>query len=109
MARVRGTLISSRVPLPQVESMRTEPLRLTMLVFTTSMPTPRPEMSEIRTWWRNRGEDQVVGVVVAHARRAVGIQHAAADSDGFQLLRIHAGTVILDAKQDVILLGGAQG
>src|SRR5690625_5386042 len=47
MASVRGTLIFNRVPSPSFESISTVPLSWAILVFTTSMPTPRPETSEI--------------------------------------------------------------
>ena len=45
MARVSGTLMLIVVPTPTLESILREPLSFAMEVLTTSMPTPRPEMS----------------------------------------------------------------
>lgn len=47
MASVSGSLISMVVPLPSRESIWITPFSCAMRVFTTSMPTPRPETSEI--------------------------------------------------------------
>ena len=45
MASVRGSLIRKSVPLPTSDLISTLPPRRSRLVLTTSMPTPRPEMS----------------------------------------------------------------
>jgi hypothetical protein len=47
IARVSGTLITTREPWPLVENTFTVPLSWEILVLTTSMPTPRPDTSEI--------------------------------------------------------------
>ena len=49
IARVRGILIFSVVPWPGVLCMSIVPPIFSMLVLTTSMPTPRPEMLVIRS------------------------------------------------------------
>ena len=43
MARVRGILMVNLEPCPTVEVSSTVPPIFSMLVRTTSMPTPRPE------------------------------------------------------------------
>ncbi len=43
MARVSGILMTKVVPLPAAERISTVPPIFSMLVLTTSMPTPRPE------------------------------------------------------------------
>ncbi len=43
MARVSGILMTKVVPLPTAERISTVPPIFSMLVLTTSMPTPRPE------------------------------------------------------------------
>ncbi|MNM83369.1 hypothetical protein D3C81_954290 [compost metagenome] len=47
IARVSGTLMTIFEPWPLAEKMLIEPLSWEILVFTTSMPTPRPDTSEI--------------------------------------------------------------
>ena len=47
IASVRGRLMMKVVPLPRLERMSMEPLSFWILVRTTSMPTPRPDTSEI--------------------------------------------------------------
>ena len=47
MANVKGTLIFITVPLPNSESISIEPFNDVIPVLTTSIPTPRPEISEI--------------------------------------------------------------
>ncbi len=45
MARVRGSVRVNLLPLPTSVEMFTFPFKFLMLLRTTSMPTPRPEMS----------------------------------------------------------------
>ncbi|MNR33346.1 hypothetical protein D3C85_1510130 [compost metagenome] len=47
IARVSGTLMTIFEPEPFCENTFTVPLSWEILVFTTSMPTPRPDTSEI--------------------------------------------------------------
>ena len=47
IASVKGTLISTLVPCPNLEKTLTEPLSDVIRFFTTSIPTPRPEISDI--------------------------------------------------------------
>ena len=47
MASVSGTRMLSRLPRPGSESISTVPLSWPMRVLTTSMPTPRPDTSDI--------------------------------------------------------------
>ena len=44
-ARVRGSISLNLVPSPSLESMIMEPFKLSILVLTTSSPTPRPDTS----------------------------------------------------------------
>lgn len=46
MESVRGSSMEMTVPLPAMESTETSPRISWILLFTTSMPTPRPETSE---------------------------------------------------------------
>ncbi|MNN73539.1 hypothetical protein D3C81_1896640 [compost metagenome] len=45
--KVSGSCTENLVPLPGLDSTATTPPRDSILVLTTSRPTPRPEMSEI--------------------------------------------------------------
>ncbi|MCY1466412.1 hypothetical protein D9M71_847100 [compost metagenome] len=47
IARVSGTLMTIFEPAPFCENTFTVPLSWEILVFTTSMPTPRPDTSDI--------------------------------------------------------------
>jgi hypothetical protein len=49
IASVSGIVSRQVVPLPRVDSTSTEPPMRSMLVFTTSIPTPRPDT--LVTFW----------------------------------------------------------
>ncbi len=110
MARVRGILIFSSVPLPAALCRSTVPPIFSMLVLTTSMPTPRPEMlltcSAVE---KPGGKGQVQELALRHARGMLGGDHAFGDGLGLQLFGGDAGAVVGDLDVDLAaLVEGAQ-
>ena len=55
MARVKGSLMINFDPWPGLEFISTLPLSFSMAFFTTSIPTPRPDMSVISLAVENPG------------------------------------------------------
>jgi hypothetical protein len=100
MASVSGSDSETRVPWPGVLVTSTQPPRCSMLLRTTSMPTPRPETSVTTLAVEKPGMKMTAG---SRRRSWLGLLagHQALLDDGpAQRGGIHALAVVLDGDQD---------
>src|SRR5215212_1702501 len=98
MARVSGMRSRHTVPRPASDSTSMVPPMASMLVLTTSMPTPRPETLVTAAAVENPGRK-------ISCRMSAGLDGLLAELD-----RVDAGAVVGDLDDDLTaLVAGAQG
>ena len=91
------------VPLPGSERISIEPLSFWMLVFTTSMPTPRPETSEATSLVEKPGRKTRFRLCRSSMRIGLFIgDDALLQRLGAQALGTHAPAVVGDDQDDVV-------
>ena len=100
MVSVRGSLMRKVVPRPGSETISTLPPRRSIFVFTTSMPTPRPEMSLTCSFVDRPGQhDQRRLLLGGHPLDLVGGDQAFGDGGLPHALRVDAAAVVGDLHQ----------
>ena len=107
MASVMGKVMVTFVPIPTSLEMSTMPPSLPMFVFTTSIPTPRPDRlftcSRVVKPGRKTSPSTSRTVSSAASFRR---EQPLADGAGDEHVGIHPRAVVLDLDEDVVCPSG---
>ena len=109
MASVSGILMVKVVPSPAADLMSMMPPIWSMLVFTTSMPTPRPETEVTAAAVEKPGrEDELGDLRVGHPLDLGLGREPALDRLGLDRVEVEAAAVVGDLDGDVaaLVIGG---